>query len=123
MSYQTQRTIKRGDIYFVENESSTEKRPHEQADDRPAIVIQNDVGNRYSPTVIVAYMTAKNKKRMPTHVHTCATHKPSTIMFEQIETISKDRLINFICSLSEDKMREVDRALAISVGLRDAGGV
>ena len=117
MKLNKQRQIKRGDIYFVQNDSSQSKRPHEQADDRPAIIIQNDVGNLHSPTVIVAYLTAKSKNRMPTHVHTCATHKPSIIMFEQLETISKERLINFICSLSEDEMKEVDKALAISVGL------
>ena len=121
MKDKNQRKIKRGDIYFVENESAKEKRPHEQADDRPAIVIQNDVGNLYSPTVIVAYLTAKSKRRMPTHVHTCATRRPSVIMFEQLETISKERLIDFICTLSEDEMREVDKALAISVGLRKPG--
>lgn len=117
MKTNCQRQIKRGDIYFVQNDSSKKKRPHEQADDRPAIIIQNDIGNAHSPTVIVAYLTAKNKNKMPTHVHTYATHRPSTIMFEQLETISKERLINFICSLSEDEMIEVDKALAISVGL------
>lgn len=117
MKLKVQQKIKRGDIYFVENDSSKEKHAHEQADDRPAIVIQNDTGNLYSPTVIVAYITAKNKRRMPTHVHTCATQRPSTIMFEQLETISKERLINFICHLSEEEMEKVDDALAISVGL------
>ena len=67
--------VKRGDIFYVENE--LRKAACEQEGIRPAVIIQNDVGNIYSPTVIVTFLTTKNKKMMPTHVHTDATPRPS----------------------------------------------
>ena len=111
--------IRRGDVFYVRNEDIATKAPHEQGGIRPAVIIQNNVGNHYSPTVIVAYLTAKQKKPMPTHVHTFTTPKPSIIMCEHIATISKERLLEYICSFSENEMDEIDSALAVSLGLQN----
>lgn len=110
---------KRGDVFFVENDEMKKCSPNEQKADRPAVVIQNDKGNLHSPTVIVAYITSRKKKFMPTHVVTMKTRKPSVIMCEQIATVSKERLRQFICHLSEADMQRVDRAVSISLGLSE----
>lgn len=94
----------------------------EQGGVRPVLVIQNDIGNRFSPTVIVAAITAQiQKAKLPTHVEIDAkTHefdRDSVILLEQIRTIDKQRLTDKITHLDEDTMRKVDEALQISVGL------
>lgn len=88
------------------------------------LVIQNDIGNRFSPTVIVAAITAQiQKAKLPTHVEIEAkTHgmeRDSVILLEQIRTIDKQRLTDKITHLDDDTMRKVDEALQISVGLID----
>lgn len=88
------------------------------------LVIQNDIGNRFSPTVIIAAITAQiQKAKLPTHVEIEAkTHgmeRDSVILLEQIRTIDKQRLTDKITHLDEDTMRKVDEALQISVGLID----
>jgi len=88
------------------------------------LVIQNDIGNRFSPTVIVAAITAQiQKAKLPTHVEIDAkTHgmeRDSVILLEQIRTIDKQRLTDKITHLEDDTMRKVDEALQISVGLID----
>ncbi len=88
------------------------------------LVIQNDIGNRFSPTVIVAAITAQiQKAKLPTHVEIEAkTHgmeRDSVILLEQIRTIDKQRLTDKITHLEDDTMRKVDEALQISVGLID----
>ena len=113
------REIKRGDVFYVFNESADEKAKCEQAGIRPAVVLQNDVGNHFSPTIIVAYISSKPKKRMPTHVHTVATPRPSIVMCEQIATISKERLREYVCHFSDSTMKEIDTALAVSLGLKN----
>lgn len=92
----------------------------EQAGKRPVVIIQNDVGNQYSPTVIVAAMTDSDKRYMPTHVNVDVREgmlKPSTILLEQIRTIDKKRLEKKLATLSDERMKEVDRALKVSLGL------
>ena len=85
------------------------------------LVIQNDIGNRHSPTVIVAAITSRIKHRhQPTHVHLngrqCGLPNDSTIMLEQIRTLDKQRLLGYVGSVGKVKMDEVDKALEISVG-------
>lgn len=96
----------------------------EQGGVRPVLVIQNDIGNRFSPTVIIAAITAQiQKAKLPTHVEIEAKahgmERDSVILLEQIRTIDKQRLTDKITHLEEETMRKVDEALQISVGLID----
>lgn len=96
----------------------------EQGGVRPVLVIQNDIGNRFSPTVIVAAITAQiQKAKLPTHVEMDAEKhgfdRDSVVLLEQIRTIDKQRLTDKITHLDDDTMRKVDDALLISVGLID----
>ena len=109
--------VKRGDVFFIKNEASYLKAPCEQGGDRPAVIIQNDIGNKYAQTVIVAYLTSRKKKFLPTHVRVLETPRPSTVLCEQIVTISKDRLGEFLCHISEENMDRIDNAVGISLGL------
>lgn len=91
---------------------------------RPVLVIQNDIGNRFSPTVIVAAITAQiQKAKLPTHVEIDSKlhgmERDSVVLLEQIRTIDKQRLTDKITHLDEEMMRKVDDALQISVGLID----
>lgn len=109
----------RGDIYFADLSPVVGS---EQGGIRPVLVIQNDIGNRFSPTVIVAAITAKIQKgKLPTHVEITKTEfaleHDSVILLEQIRTLDKQRLIDKITSLNEEKMNEVNLALEISLGL------
>lgn len=111
--------MRRGDIYYAD------LRPvigSEQGGIRPVLIIQNDIGNRHSPTVICAAITSKmNKAKLPTHIELHADHfdmdKDSVVLLEQLRTIDKKRLKDKICHLEGDIMREVDRALMISLEL------
>lgn len=96
----------------------------EQGGVRPVLVIQNDIGNRFSPTVIVAAITAQiQKAKLPTHVELDANahgfDRDSVVLLEQIRTIDKQRLTDKITHLDDETMRKVDDALLISVGLID----
>jgi len=91
---------------------------------RPVLIIQNDIGNRFSPTVIVAAITAKiQKAKLPTHVELSAEahgfDRDSVVLLEQIRTIDKQRLTDKITHLDEETMKKVDESLSISVGLID----
>lgn len=111
--------IKRGDIYYAD------LRPvvgSEQGGVRPVLIIQNDAGNRHSPTVICAAITSRmNKAKLPTHVELsaaeCDISKDSVILLEQIRTIDKQRLKEKVCHLDMKTQRRVDRALKISLEL------
>lgn len=94
----------------------------EQGGVRPVLIIQNDIGNRFSPTVIVAAITAQiQKAKLPTHVEIDAKihgfDRDSVILLEQIRTIDKQRLTDKITHLDEDTMRKVNDALQVSLGL------
>lgn len=96
----------------------------EQGGVRPVLVIQNDIGNRFSPTVIVAAITAQiQKAKLPTHVEIDAKmygfEKDSVILLEQIRTIDKQRLTDKITHLDDEMMAKVNDALQISLGLID----
>ncbi|PZN04778.1 MULTISPECIES: type II toxin-antitoxin system PemK/MazF family toxin [Thermaerobacter] len=113
--------IRRGDIFFADLSPVIGS---EQGGIRPVLVIQNDVGNRYSPTTIVAAITSQiNKAKLPTHVELPARHygleKDSVVLLEQIRTIDKRRLLERVARLDAGAMRRVDVALAISLGLRE----
>ena len=111
--------IKRGDIYYADLSPVVGS---EQGGIRPVLIVQNNVGNRYSPTVIAAAITSQiNKAKMPTHITVGAPNygltKDSIILTEQIRTLDKRRLREKAGRLSESDQRRVDQALGISVGL------
>jgi mRNA interferase MazF len=113
--------VKRGDVFFAELSPVVGS---EQGGLRPVLVIQNDIGNRFSPTVIIAAITAQiQKAKLPTHVEIDAEmhgfDRDSVILLEQIRTIDKQRLTDKITHLDDETMRKVDEALQISVGLID----
>lgn len=111
--------MKRGDIYYAD------LRPvigSEQGGIRPVLVIQNEMGNLHSPTVIVAAITSKlHKTSLPTHIlldsRQCDMIKDSVILLEQIRTIDKQRLKSQVCHLDDEMMQKVNRALKISLAL------
>ena len=111
--------IRRGDIYYAD------LRPvvgSEQGGVRPVLIIQNDVGNKHSPTVICAAITSKmNKAKLPTHVELDSSKydimKDSVILLEQLRTIDKKRLKDKICHLDREILRKVDQALLVSLEL------
>jgi mRNA interferase MazF len=110
--------LQRGDIYRLDFGSP---KGSVQAGMRPALVIQNDVGNRTSPTTIVAAVTARHKKSYPFHVEVSKGDsgllEDSTVLLEQIQTVPKDRLIEKLGSLQKHNLTEVDRALVHSLGI------
>jgi len=111
--------VKRGDVYFADLSPVVGS---EQGGVRPVLIIQNDIGNRFSPTVIVAAITAQiQKAKLPTHVEIDAKkyniERDSVILLEQIRTIDKQRLTDKITNLDETMMSRVDEALKISLGL------
>ncbi|MBS4534390.1 type II toxin-antitoxin system PemK/MazF family toxin [Clostridium sp. D2Q-14] len=111
------RTIRRGDIFYADLSPVVDC---EQGGVRPVLILQNNIGNRYSPTVIAAAITGQSKKGLPTHVEIgCieALQKNSVVLLEQIRTIDRIRLLEYIGNVSRLRMLSVDRALAVSVGL------
>ena len=110
--------IKRGEIYYADLSPVIGS---EQGGIRPVLVVQNDVGNRFSPTVIVAAITSQlNKARLPTHIEVNVgppMTKESVILLEQVRTIDKRRLKEQVGQLDPDIMRRVDSALRVSFGL------
>nr|WP_026476649.1 type II toxin-antitoxin system PemK/MazF family toxin [Alkaliphilus transvaalensis] len=113
--------VKRGDIYYADLSPVIGS---EQGGVRPVLIIQNDIGNRYSPTVIIAAITSQiNKAKLPTHIEIAATDyglpKDSVILLEQIRTIDKRRLEEKIGHIDEEMMEKVNDGLMISLGLID----
>ncbi|UOF92125.1 type II toxin-antitoxin system PemK/MazF family toxin [Fodinisporobacter ferrooxydans] len=113
--------VKRGDIFFADLSPVIGS---EQGGFRPVLIIQNDIGNRFSPTVVVAAITAQiQKAKLPTHVEIDAKSygldRDSVILLEQIRTIDKQRLTDKITHLDEELMTRVNEALQISLGLID----
>ncbi|WZL72173.1 type II toxin-antitoxin system PemK/MazF family toxin [Clostridiaceae bacterium 35-E11] len=113
--------VKRGDIFYADLSPVIGS---EQGGVRPVLVVQNDVGNKYSPTVIVAAITSQiNKAKLPTHVEICCSEygltKDSVVLLEQIRTIDKKRLREKIGHSDDEMMHKVNQALSISFGLID----
>ncbi len=111
--------IRRGDIYYAD------LRPvvgSEQGGVRPVLIIQNDMGNRHSPTVICAAITSRmSKAKLQTHVvidsRCCSIVKDSVVLLEQLRTIDKQRLREKVCHLEEDMIRQIDEALRVSLDI------
>ena len=117
--------IKRGDIYYADLSPVVGS---EQGGVRPVLIVQNDVGNRFSPTVIAAAITSqKSKANLPTHIQLHAANtglsKDSIVLLEQIRTIDKRRLKEKMGSLDASAMNLVDHALSVSFGLGREGGM
>ena len=113
--------IKRGDIFYADLSPVIGS---EQGGIRPVMIIQNDVGNRHSPTVICAAITSKmNKAKLPTHVEIDASKyhlvKNSVVLLEQVRTIDKQRLKDFICHVDNKLMSQVENALRVSLELHN----
>ena len=113
-------SVKRGDIYYADLSPVVGS---EQGGVRPVLIIQNDTGNRYSPTVIAAAITSQTgKARLPTHIdlpvdETCGLSRDSVILLEQIRTLDKKRLREHMGHLDDQHMHLVNDAIAVSFGL------
>mgnify|MGYP003304973479 CR=1 FL=1 len=110
--------VKRGDMFYADLSPVVGS---EQGGIRPVLIIQNNVGNKYSPTVIAAAITSQiNKAKLPTHIELSAIDyglsKDSVVLLEQIRTLDKRRLQEKVTTLLPEKMKEVNRALLISLG-------
>ena len=114
-------SVKRGEIYYADLSPVVGS---EQGGVRPVLIIQNDVGNRYSPTVIAAAITSqRDKAKLPTHIEvaagSCGLQKDSTVLLEQVRTLDKRRLRERMGELPRETMESIDTALSISFGLVD----
>ncbi|MEG6520493.1 type II toxin-antitoxin system PemK/MazF family toxin [Desulfotomaculum sp. 1211_IL3151] len=111
--------IRRGDVFYADLSPVVGS---EQGGIRPVLILQNDIGNQYSPTTIIAAITSQiAKAKLPTHVEILAKvsglEKDSVVLLEQLRTIDKSRLFEKVSSLNDDLMNKVDQAVEISLGL------
>ncbi|MBO4584170.1 MAG: type II toxin-antitoxin system PemK/MazF family toxin [Clostridia bacterium] len=111
--------VLRGDIYYADLSPVVGS---EQGGMRPVLIVQNDVGNKYSPTVIAAAITSQTgKARLPTHIplsaSNCGLEKDSVVLLEQVRTIDKQRLRERMGHIGDESMHRVNEALSISFGL------
>lgn len=116
-------SVKRGDIYYADLSPVVGS---EQGGVRPVLIIQNDVGNKYSPTVIAAAITSRmGKTKLPTHIDVYAERaglaRDSVVLLEQVRTLDKRRLREKMGHLDEEIMLEIDNAIAVSLGLLPHG--
>ena len=114
-------TVKRGDIYYADLSPVVGS---EQGGMRPVVIVQNDLGNKHSPTVIAAAITSKTtKNKLPTHIEVVASKnglsRDSVILLEQVRTIDKKRLKEKIGHADEELMQRVNRALSVSFALEN----
>ena len=112
-------TVKRGDIFYADLSPVVGS---EQGGTRPVLIVQNDMGNRHSPTVIAAAITSQmNKAKLPTHIELTGRNvgltKDSVVLLEQIRTIDKQRLREKVCHLDTEIMEAVNQSLCVSLGL------
>ena len=112
-------SVKRGDIFYADLSPVVGS---EQGGVRPVLIVQNDTGNRHSPTVIAAAITSQTEKaRLPTHISispvSCGLPKESVILLEQVRTLDKRRLREKMGRVDDGVMRQVDTAIAVSFGL------
>ncbi|MGN0526875.1 MAG: type II toxin-antitoxin system PemK/MazF family toxin [Acutalibacteraceae bacterium] len=113
--------IKRGDIFYADLSPVVGS---EQGGVRPVLIVQNNVGNKYSPTVIAAAITSQQfKSKLPTHINVeadvCGLSKDSVVLLEQIRTLDKQRLKEKMGNLPESDMNKINDALSVSMGLSD----
>ena len=115
-------SIKRGDIYYATLDPVVGS---EQGGTRPVLILQNDTGNKFSPTIIVAAITGRQKKNLPTHVtvNIPALPKDSIVLLEQIRTIDKRRLSEYVTSLSSSQMKSTEQAIDVSLGMTFSEGL
>lgn len=111
--------IKRGDIFYADLSPVVGS---EQGGIRPVLIVQNDVGNKYSPTVIAAAITSQHdKNKLPTHINVsaagCGLSKDSIVLLEQVRTLDKKRLKERMGALDSGSMNMVDKAISVSLGL------
>ena len=116
-------TVKRGDIYYADLSPVVGS---EQGGIRPVLIVQNDVGNRYSPTVIAAAITSQtDKAKLPTHIplpsQQCGLTKESIVLLEQVRTIDKRRLKERMGRVDDQSMNRINHALEVSFGLDPRG--
>ena len=121
MNVQELKPIQRGDVYCADLAPVIGS---EQCGIRPVLVIQNDIGNQHSPTIIAAVITGQRKSQyLPTHIllpaAECGLPQDSMVMLEQIRTLDRERLQGYLGHIAEAKMREIDTALRISIGLEN----
>ena len=113
-----QKQIRRGEIYYADLNPVVGS---EQGDIRPVLVIQNDIGNKYSPTIVIAPLTCNlNKNPIPTHVFIPKQdnlEQDSVVLAEQIRTIDRSRISGYIGSITREQQLDVDAAVAVSVGI------
>ena len=114
-------SIRRGDIFYVHKFGV--QVGSEEHTGRPGVVVSCDEGNRYSETVQVAYCTTQPKNNLPTHVEILSTGRASTVMCEQINTVSLERLGNYIGRCTAEEMRDIDIAVATALGLKKYPGL
>lgn len=112
-------TIKRGDIYYADLSPVVGS---EQGGVRPVLIVQNDMGNKFSPTVIAAAITSQRyKTSLPTHIqvdaHGCGLERDSIVLLEQVRTLDKKRLMERMGNLDDTDMTRVNRALSVSLGI------
>ena len=105
--------MKRGEIYYIENDNAT---GCEQRGIRPAVIVGNDIGNKYSPVLLVVYFTRQHKKALPTHVY---VRGHGTALCEQIFTIDRTRLLQKKGECTNSDMERINKALYISLGLEE----
>ncbi|EDT71054.1 PemK family protein [Clostridium perfringens D str. JGS1721] len=112
------RAYLRGDIFYAD---LPDQKGSEQNGLRPVVIIQNNLGNKHSRTLIVAPITSQNKNDLSVHskIYSKYLEKDSTILLEQITTIDKNKVKNFVGCLTNSELKDLNRALAISVGLMD----
>jgi mRNA interferase MazF len=111
------RKIMRGELYYANLSPVVGS---EQGGMRPILILQNNVGNKYSPTVVVATITSRlEKTKLPTHVRLGSAHleKDSIVLLEQIRTIDKRRLCEYIGSVTPEEMAQIEHALLVSIGM------
>lgn len=107
----------RGDVFYINPDGKLDVYGHMQSPTRPAVIISNEANNLYAPTVEIVYLTSKKKRWMPTHVNVIVSGRKNTVLCEQIMTIDRQLLGQYICHLTEYEMKEVSTSLAISIGL------
>lgn len=115
--------IKRGEVYYSDLNPILGS---EQGGVRPVVILQNDAGNRYSPTTIVAAITSITKKhRLPTHVFVDCDFldKESIVLLEQIRTVDKKRLTDYLGKFDEEMLLKIDRAIVVSFGIKYLEGL
>ena len=108
----------RGEIYYVMPEGC--EVGSEQHSGRPGIIVSNDQNNKYSSTLEVVYLTTKEKKPLPTHIHIESSRLPSTAICEQVFTVDKLRMNDYVGKLTKNEMNEIETGMLISLGLENA---